>query len=273
MSRSHSSPVIVTGMHCSGTTILRRILQGCGLFMGVERNQQEEATFFRRINRSVLELAGAYWDAPEVFAAALGSPDRRRELGRLIERRVHSVRSAGYWGFVRYLRVRFGASSPGPWGWKDPRNCLTLPLWLSVFPAAKVIHLVRNGADVAESLRGREARRPSSRASKRCLDLDGGFSLWAAYETMLLATFESLPSSRRLELRYETLAESPHDQINLIGEFLGRTVDPRRTRDVIAEVRPDSANAYRNSASLSDFHARNSGHPLMSRFDLNQSGK
>ena len=46
MSRSHSSPVIVTGMHCSGTTILSRILQGCGLFMGAERNQQEEAVFF-----------------------------------------------------------------------------------------------------------------------------------------------------------------------------------------------------------------------------------
>jgi hypothetical protein len=33
---------------------------------------------------------------------------------------------------------RKGCSS-GPWGWKDPRNSLTLPFWLQVFPGARVL--------------------------------------------------------------------------------------------------------------------------------------
>jgi hypothetical protein len=44
------------------------------------------------------------------------------------------------------------------WGWKDPRNSITLPVWLKLFPDARVIHIVRNGVDVAESLYRRQQR-------------------------------------------------------------------------------------------------------------------
>ncbi len=30
------------------------------------------------------------------------------------------------------------------WGWKDPRNTFTLPMWLSIFPKARVLHVLRN---------------------------------------------------------------------------------------------------------------------------------
>jgi hypothetical protein len=46
-----------------------------------------------------------------------------------------------------------------PWGWKDPRNTLLLRPWLEVFPEAKVVHVVRNGVEVALSLARREAFR------------------------------------------------------------------------------------------------------------------
>ena len=34
------------------------------------------------------------------------------------------------------MRVR---DIPFPWGWKDPRNSITLPLWLRLYPEAKII--------------------------------------------------------------------------------------------------------------------------------------
>ena len=56
-------PVIVAGgMHASGTTLLSRIVQRCGVFMGAEKNDHEEAEFCRGINRQVLALTEASWD-------------------------------------------------------------------------------------------------------------------------------------------------------------------------------------------------------------------
>ena len=51
-----------------------------------------------------------------------------------------------------------------PWGWKDPRNTFLLPLWRDIFPEAKVIHVIRNGVDVAASLLTREEKRIRSTA-------------------------------------------------------------------------------------------------------------
>jgi hypothetical protein len=46
-----------------------------------------------------------------------------------------------------------------PWGWKDPRNTFLLPIWLEIFPNAKIIHIYRNGLDIAKSLAVREQSR------------------------------------------------------------------------------------------------------------------
>ena len=59
---------------------------------------------------------------------------------------------AGFLGWKRYLAYRSLERFDQPWGWKDPRNVFTLPLWLRVFPEAKIIYIVRNGVDVAASL-------------------------------------------------------------------------------------------------------------------------
>src|SRR5262249_54549623 len=92
-----------------------------------------------------------------------------------------------------------------PWGWKDPRTIFTLPIWLRLFPEAKLIYILRNGVDVASSLMVRErklqkkgeerfksrlSKRSSSRSaleragykgSPRCLSLEGSFGLWREY--------------------------------------------------------------------------------------------
>ena len=235
--------------------------------MGWRKNDQEEATFFRNINRHLLEQAGARWDNPESFAFAFEVASQRAELEGFLKRRTRSWRKVGYWGFNPFDHLGLQPSSTHLWGWKDPRNCLTLGLWLSLFPSLKVIHLFRNGVDVAASLQSRESRRNLNQASRRCLDLEGGFSLWIAYETVLRQTLETLPSSHVHSLRYEALVESPGNQIDSLCEFLGHGARPRQLQQIIAEVETRSANAYRRCESLTAFHAKNAGHPLMSRFN------
>ena len=89
-------PVIVAGMHASGTTLLSRIVQRCGVFMGAEKNENEEAEFFRGINQQVLALTEASWDEPETFVLALGQRATRLELEGLLKRAVNSVRTVRY---------------------------------------------------------------------------------------------------------------------------------------------------------------------------------
>jgi hypothetical protein len=41
------------------------------------------------------------------------------------------------------------------WGWKDPRNCLTLPFWQGFFPGMKTVVCLRHPLEVVRSLERR----------------------------------------------------------------------------------------------------------------------
>jgi hypothetical protein len=48
-----------------------------------------------------------------------------------------------------------GFHSAQIWGWKDPRNTLTLPFWQDLPPGLKTLIIVRNPLEVAYSMRER----------------------------------------------------------------------------------------------------------------------
>ena len=62
------------------------------------------------------------------------------------------------------------------WGWKDPRNCLTMPFWRSLLPGLKTIIIVRNPLEAAYSMHKRNG---TSYAL--------GLRLWEIYNRRLLA--------------------------------------------------------------------------------------
>src|SRR5688500_12432536 len=114
-------PVCIAGMHRSGTSMVARLLRAGGLWLGEADqlmpprpdNQDGfwEHVGFVAINDDVLESLGGWWDYPP--------PDAH-----------------GGWEVAESARVRpdldkLAATFDGrePWGWKDPRTSLTLPLW------------------------------------------------------------------------------------------------------------------------------------------------
>src|SRR5262249_51761949 len=70
--------------------------------------------------------------------------------------RMRTPHAISFLCLAAYLRYRSITNMKQPWGWKDPRNTYTLPIWLDVFPHAKVVHVYRHGVDVAHSLRVRQ---------------------------------------------------------------------------------------------------------------------
>ena len=65
--KNNHYPIIITGMHRSGTTLLSKILEKNGVFIGRYKEINNESKFFLRINRWMFTMLGASWDNPKSF--------------------------------------------------------------------------------------------------------------------------------------------------------------------------------------------------------------
>ena len=51
-------------MHRSGTTMLSKLLEQFGLFVGSKKEENDESLFFYKLNEWLLRQANASWDNP-----------------------------------------------------------------------------------------------------------------------------------------------------------------------------------------------------------------
>src|SRR6266516_4623111 len=134
-------PVCVAGMHRSETSMVARILNLAGLYIGEDdallppapdnpEGFWEHRGFFT-LNEQILSRLGGGWDLPPVADPGTMANGRLRDLQAEAEEVVR----------------RFEGREP--WGWKDPRNSLTLAFWRTVLPAFNVVLCVRNPLEVA----------------------------------------------------------------------------------------------------------------------------
>lgn len=127
--------VPVIGMHRSGTSLTAGTLHHAGILMGTERTfypppsaQNPRGFFehirFRRLNDRILERSGyrvKSWSTEFPQSLAPG-------IRNLIE--MHAL-------------ITYYAATEDQWGFKDPRSCLTLDLWLRAFQRLGLLSRVR----------------------------------------------------------------------------------------------------------------------------------
>jgi hypothetical protein len=242
-----SYPLIIIGMHRSGTSMLARLLREAGLFLGWRTQPaHDEAKFFQGLNNWANNQATADWDAPEGIDDLLANPIAFKAATDYLSLSVQSPRAVDFLGPARYVRTRGIGKLTEPWGFKDPRSTFTLPLWLEVFPNARVVHTTRHGMDVAESLRVREvaflreqvdlyaskrlryqfvAARSSFTKSLSVLDTERGLKLWDTYVTRASEHVGDL-GDRALEFRYEDFLASPREVGERLLDFCGLSAPP-----------------------------------------------
>jgi hypothetical protein len=269
MAAAPGSPLIVMGMHRSGTSLVASMLSRAGVFLGADRNSHDESHFFRGLNDLVFHAAHAEWDWPLALAPLYADATTCDALIAELEARVRSRESRRFLGLRRWLRARTPDRIAGPWGWKDPRTTCTLPFWLRVFPDARVVNVYRDGVDVAASLVRRERERQGRLAkdvrSSRCLDAEQSFALWAEYVEISLDVTEELPPSRVRDVRYESLIEKPEERIRELFAFVGVDPGEEAIRALAAEVEPARAHAARRDPEFEALRRRQAEHPLMQR--------
>ena len=272
-------PVIIMGMHRSGTSLVAELLERLGLFIGKHQEENNEAVFFAGLNDWLLRQAGAAWDNPQPVQYLIESPHAKELAVNYLCTLMRLPLAPSYLGITGILKYRSIFNLSIPWGWKDPRNTFTLPLWLELFPQARVICLKRHGIDVAMSLKMR-CEKNSMRAygnhhsalcmphlwrqskrlfseSARCESVEGGLSLWDEYNTMAAEHVGNL-GDRALLVSYEDMLLNPATIIRDIAGFCGLQSTDRALNQAASLVKPGRAFAHKKdnvSGELQSLHS------------------
>jgi len=131
--------VIVAGMHRTGTSLIASILVSLGVHMGDKMLKSTssqpyghwEDVDFYQMNKRILREAGGNWRRPP-------PPHRILKLRQPLSKPVEGL-----------LKAKIKDEN---WGWKDPRNCLTLPLYHPHLESPTYIKVIRDQTDTINSL-------------------------------------------------------------------------------------------------------------------------
>ena len=136
-------PIIICGCHGGGTSYVAKLLRYQGLFLGADAEplssrKYHESQAFRRANESILEEFGDKYGFREstvrTLPTYLRQPGAAEALAKATD--IDGVLDK-FWGNEDRTKV---------WGWKDPRNSLTFPIWRTFFPNARAV-VVRKKVD------------------------------------------------------------------------------------------------------------------------------
>jgi hypothetical protein len=245
---AHEATVVcVLGMSRTGTSLTTQLLSLAGVYLGPEEDllgadlhqlagegedvlaRAREANprgfweHYRlmRLNERILRILGGSWrDPPRPAPGWERSPELEDERAE-----ARSLLAESFDG--RPL-----------WGWKDPRNSLTLPFWQQLLPNMRFVICLRNPVDVAASLRRRDGISPEQ-----------GFRLWLVYLASALVNTAGRP---RMLVPYESHFNGAVGLAARMADFVGRAdalerVEDHGGLDGVADER-----LWRNRTSLED---------------------
>jgi len=225
--RNPAGAACISGMHRSGTSMVARLLHSCGVFLGPEDELSQgmphnpEGNFenraFVELNESILAHFGGQWDDPPRFPKGW---ELTPEVGSFLQRAENLL----------------GEFRRQHWGWKDPRNSLTLPFWQRLIPDLKVIACVRNPLEVARSLfvRG-DVIEPAQ------------FDLWMTYYDRLLSLTRP---DQRLVTHYRSYFHDPHAELRRVLNWLGVEASDEVVESACAHISAGLRHHYVGSAEL-----------------------
>lgn len=277
---SKQFPLIVVGMHRSGTSVLARCLESMGVFSGRLLDENHEPLFFANLNNWLIRQCGTEWDWPLQAEAVQNNPDFVKWSVERLNSLIRSPRSWAYLGLKNTIKFRSIPNLQIPWGWKDPRNLITLPIWSKVFPNARVVLVTRHGVDVAESLRVRAQKmidcatatqfdwlriRPQSATNSiRCLNIQEGLQLWHEYNQIGGRT---IPASGLpyICIKFEDLMAEPSQTLRSLAAFANLSPTEETITGISKNLRLERAFGYLAKPSLAEFAEHN--------YDLLKFGK
>ena len=193
-------------MHRSGTSLVMRLLNIMGISVGPPESLLPadehniggywEHQNFMQINEKILKALGGSWDEP---------PESPRGWESATSPEMAALRRDAR----AVIDEAFGEDNL--WGWKDPRNSLTLPFWRKLVPNMRCVACLRNPLDVTSSLQRRDGF-----STVKSMDL------WLHYTAASLENTSGLPT---LFLFYEDLFDDWWGEVQRLARFMDIQLD------------------------------------------------
>jgi glycosyltransferase involved in cell wall biosynthesis len=213
MSGVPSFPVIITGMHRSGTSLVASFLGALGVHLGdrlLAADRQNPRGYFE--DADFVELQ---WRMLE--GATSAGDGGHRDWGWTESERLDRGRLADYAEAARGL-VAARAGRSGPWGWKDPRTTVLLDFWDEVLAGqALYVLLYRFPWEVADSIQ-------RAGGGEFLDNPEYAFRIWAFYNRQLL-DFQRRHAGRCVLASANAVVRDPGGFVALLRDKLGLAVD------------------------------------------------
>lgn len=208
-----SHPLVISGMHRSGTSLIASVLQAAGLAIGCEiaapglgnpRGHFEDPDFLELHEEMLAAEGESCFSIGENFVPPVDGKFVRRAQGLVAAR-----------------------SGLPAWGWKDPRTCLFLDFWEPILPEARYLFLYRHPVDVALSLWRRNGDLELREAPWRSI------RAWEGYNRRLLEFHDRHPE-RCLLAQVPAVAADLPALVRRVQEKLQIPLDERALAPIFA---------------------------------------
>ncbi|MHA1748489.1 MAG: sulfotransferase family protein [Promethearchaeota archaeon] len=227
---NQQQPILICGMHRSGTSLITQMLFSCGLFLGDESDLMkahskdnptgywEDNEIVKFSENLITKLQGS-WFNPKPFynPSWLLDIDLEEEQQKAVEILEPIIKPDKIWG------------------WKDPRTTILLPFWKSLFPRLKLIICLRDPVEVAFSL---------SKRFNGHVDFDQGLILWKDYHEILDRDFRELET---IIVHYRTMLFESKKELIRLCNFLNLSPAFDNFEEALSRV---DEKYYRSVASM-----------------------
>lgn len=215
-----NTPIIVTGMHRSGTSMIAMLLAQYGVDMGsrlIPGNRHNRRGYFEdadfvALQRSMLASATA--------EGVRGWPD----WGWTEDECFDTTKLASFAPQAQRL-LELRATGAALWGWKDPRSTLLLEFWAEMLPEARFLLIYRYPWNVADSIQRLSAPVFNEHP-------EYAWAIWQFYNRRLLA-FHQRFGERSLLVSADRLFAEPEQLPRLIQQRWGIRLAPGRRPNIV----------------------------------------
>lgn len=191
--------ICVLGMHRSGTSMLMRVLNICGIYIGEDKELfpptphnplgHWELLEVIQINDEILKTFGGWYLGPPDFPVDWHNDKRLEPIYEKAKCFVDKMNSRNL-----------------VWGMKDPRLCLTLSFWKKIIPDMTYVISIRDSYEVALSLEKRNH-----------ITIIEGLYLWSRYWSSIV---ENTDGQHRVFTLYDNYFEDWKNEIEKVIKFI-----------------------------------------------------
>lgn len=213
-------PLVVAGMHRSGTSLVASLAQAAGVDVGERLLEPEPANplgYFEDLGFLSLQQRMLTDSTP-------ADDGGHRDWGWTESERLDRGRFSLYREEATAL-IDARRRTDRPWGWKDPRTTLALDFWDELLGDAFYLLVYRYPWDVADSMQRLKAevflRNP-----------EYAYRIWAFYNRRLL-DFRRRHPERSLLISVNTLMRRPERFRSLLAERLGLDLPEERLQEIV----------------------------------------